>query len=364
MVSLGRWLTSALPIGVDIGSTGVRIAQLRRHRMEYELHASALVDLPPGNLENGPSDELARVLRRCLGMVTTRGRLTVAAVPDAAVEYHAVMLPENALQAAGRQAAQVIRFEVERLSTAPMDGLELDFWTLPNTNVPAPSVLGATAPRDLVLSRLQTLREAGLDCASVDASAAALCRFGVMLRPPDQQTVWGILDLGASHGTLIVCVDDTPALIRAVGTSGREWTDAVAAALNISTKSAELHKCDHGIAYTASGSSTSEPPGPVATMILGSLRTHLHEMAAEIKRSYEYVLGCYPQREVGDLMLVGGGAAMRNLPAFLHDVLAVPVRTAAEYLDEPTTTLSVPPGERARLHRFALAIGLSAGLET
>lgn len=364
MVSFGRWLTSALPIGVDIGATGVRIAQLRRHRMQYALHASAQVDFPAATPATAEAVDVTALLRRCLGMVTTRGRLSVAAVPDAAVEYHAVMLPENALQAAGRQAAQVIRFEVERLSTAPMDGLELDFWTLPNTNVPAPSVLGATAPRDLVLSRLQVVREAGLDCASVDASAAALCRFGAILRPPDQRTVWGILDLGGSRATLVVCVDDTPAVVRAVGASGKGWTDAVAAALNLSTKSAELHKCDHGIAF---GAAAGSPPGAsnsVATMILGALRTHLHEMAAEIKRSYEYVLGCYPQCEVGDLMLVGGGAAMPQLPAFLHDVLAVPVRTAAEYLDEPTTMLSVTPGERPRLHRLALAIGLSAGLES
>jgi Tfp pilus assembly PilM family ATPase len=97
----------------------------------------------------------------------------------------------------------------------------------------------------------------------------------------------------------------------------------------------------------------------VAVMLLSALRGELNEMAAEIKRSYEYVLSSYPGRRASDLVLVGGGAGMPNLPEFLSGILGIPVRRCSAYLSEPGCRLRCAAQERHRLEEFAASVGLA-----
>ena len=78
-----------------------------------------------------------------------------------------------------------------------------------------------------------------------------------------------------------------------------------------------------------------------------------------MKRSYEYVLSCYPGRRAADLVLVGGGAATRNLPEYLTDALGVGVHRASAYLERDTCRWHLSLGSQDRLEDFALAIGLT-----
>ena len=60
-----------------------------------------------------------------------------------------------------------------------------------------------------------------------------------------------------------------------------------------------------------------------------------------------------------DLVLVGGGAAMRNLPEFLSDALGIPVRRASDYLNRSTCRVSYEAQQPERFDDYALAIGLA-----
>jgi Tfp pilus assembly PilM family ATPase len=248
-----------------------------------------------------------------------------------------------------------------------------------------------------------------------------------------------VLDLGERQTRLVLCLGNVPVLARTAGTGGLAWTERIGRELQISPKAAEVHKREHGIALTGRGVRQSSPaaveevsgtpklagpatdPDPrldhsprrehaasrdlkgesassapeahasapraqLSSLLLGCLRSELTAIAAEVKRSYEYVLSCYQspgsegKRSPADLILVGGGAAMRNLPEFLRFALGIPVRRASDYLrDEPTrlrcSGVAGPSrsssGSRSRvgstveglpdhlLEVFALAVGLA-----
>ena len=117
-----------------------------------------------------------------------------------------------------------------------------------------------------------------------------------------------------------------------------------------------------GIALTGRGvraDPACAPTTELGSILTGILRGDLHDIAGEVKRSYEYVLSCYPGRRAADLLLVGGGAATRNLPEYLTDALGIGVHRASAYLERDTCHWHLSLSSHDRLEDFALAIGLT-----
>ncbi len=364
------------PIGVDVGACGVRAVQARVSEGRYTIVAAAHCERPAAAEKEAGSAPADRLLADCLQKTRFRGRRAVSGVCTPEVEFHSLDLPAAALK---NDADQVVRFEVERLMTDPPKDLEARHWTLPATSGSAPNALAVGVSHEAIQRVLKTCDAAGLVCSCVDTSATALARFAVHLREWPKGTVWGVLDLGGRSGRLVICVDECPVLVRTTGAGGRAWTQRIADALQLSFKAAEVHKRTHGIALTAvkdsvvgpgvevsNRSSVIEPLAPsgqarseLASMLLGALRFELNDLAAEVKRSYEYVLSCYPNRKATDLVLVGGGAGLPNLSEHLAGALGIPVRRPSEYLREPGCRITFAESRREPMDVYAVATGLT-----
>ncbi len=246
--------------------------------------------------------------------------------------------------------------------------VETRHWRLPQTSVPAPNAIGAGAAHEIINATIDVCAKAGLTCSDLDTTATALCRFGAALQSRPEDQVWGVLDVGDRQTRLVLCLDDTPVLVRTAGTGGRAWTQRIADALQVSFKAAEIQKRDHGIALTGRQAPVRESllapaadegtRSELASLILGAVRADLNDLASEVKRSYEYVLSCYPGRQAGDLVLCGGGSLLRYLPEFLGTALGIPVRRASSFLQ-----VSEPPLGSIGACRLRFAIEPIAPLE-
>lgn len=356
---LTRSRTAVSPIGLDLGTRGVRSAQLVRTRDSW-----AVTGLERSSSRSGAEPDSARCVeqvRSCVGRGAFRGRAVVAALAPSHLEHHALDLPA-ALMEGGSQAAQAVHHEIEQLMTLPEGEVETRHWPLPATTVPAPNALGVAARRTAVRELTELCAAAGLRCQAVDSPAVALCRLGAVLHPVRDDEVWALLDLGEQQARIIVCVDETPVIVRPLALGGEAWTELIAAALEVSPKSAEVHKREHGIALPEGRSSTqrgASSGAELATMLLGALRAELNHLASGVKQSYEYALSCYPARQAGSLILVGSGAGLKNLPEFLSATLGIEVRRASDYLQEADTRLNFGASQRDALQEYALAVGLA-----
>lgn len=238
--------------------------------------------------------------------------------------------------------------------------VETGFWVLPATDVTSPDVIGVAACRDTVMRFLDLCHEGGMRCTRIDAAPCALARFGCVLNAWRDEELWGILDLGFRQARLTLCLEETPILVRGVGGGGEAWTQLIADSLGVSSKTAEVHKRESGIAATSTGNSSEfSVPGraEIPSMLLGILRSSLNDLAAEIKRSYDYTLSCYPGRTAAGLILVGGGAALPNLARFLAVALGIDVRPASAYLDNDSCRIADASSTQDGLETFAQAIG-------
>lgn len=367
MISLRTPKVIRTPVGLDIGARGVRAAQLVRKDGAFVVSAVAAHAFA-ADTTDGEKDHfmLKRRIESCVRGGDFRGRTLITALNHPAVEFHALELPEAVLAAPSEDAQQIVQWEMARLVSAPIEEVETRFWALPETPATNSNAIGVAARKDAVMRLVSACAEAGMNCAGVNCATAGLARFGVILDPPDQDMVWGVLDLGATSSRLVLCIEQCPVLVRQVGEGGDAWTRKIADTLDISEQAAETHKCDHASAPVARGSlgkAPVEPVSDVAPLLGDALRGSLTAVASEIKRSYEYVLSCYPQHRAGRLQLVGGGAAMRNLPTFFTHALGIDVRRVSENCESGMTRIEYAESRHGPLEVTALAIGLALSAE-
>ena len=359
------------PIGLDLGASAARAAQLRRTVDGWSVQR--LVRWPvrrPVDADNADGDAspslvqatqaLATALRRSLRQRELTGRNLVAGLSQPDLELHTLELPPSTEGGPPDQAEAAARWEIERLSLFEEGTTETALWWLPRPprgGGAVPTAMGVSAPRTIVTDVSNLCRATGAVCSQIDAAACGLSRAAAVLRPPSVNEIWGILDLGARATRLILCVDDVPVLARSFDGGGQGWTQQVAQALGVSPEAAERHKCDHGITFNATGRKSGQaaddrqqandahdaPLAELANMVLSALTTDLGRITAEIVRSYEYVLECYRGRQAGDLVLAGGGAALKNLDGYLAGRLGITVRRASTYFREFATKLRLTP---------------------
>ena len=351
-------------IGIDLGSAGIRAVQLQQLGDTWEVVRIARSEAgQPGDpkLGSDPTHRAER-LKLCLRGEQFRGRAAAAAMQPPDVEFHPLELPEAVTEPNNDEARDIVRWEFSRLMKAAPEKIEVDYWLLPKAQALGPNAIGVGARRQPVADLLALCRSVGLTCVCVDATATALQRFGLHLNRWKPRDVWGILDLGFHRSRLILSVGTTPVLTRDVGPGGQTWTKHIADTLQVSVKTAEVQKREHGIALAGRGvrSDNDEPPTTeLAGIIFGALRGHLAELAAEIKRSYEYILSRYGVPEAGDLVLVGGGACLERLSEYLAVSLGIPVKGAGEYLRQPDCAVRFASTQGLDLERLAVAIGMT-----
>lgn len=349
-------------IGLDLGQFGARAVQLRQRRGVYTLANLACVHFESSNSPEALAARHSEFVHGLTSGSSFLGRSVCVSLSLPDVEFHAIDIPEQVLLQSGGQASQAIRYELERLTTLNDQSFEFGHWALPPARTQGANLMAAMTPTPKVLSTVSLCAEGGLECDCVDASPAALGRFLSLLVPDMSTHVWGVLDLGCQSAKLMLIIDGAPVLVRVVGSGGREWTKFIAESLRISPASAEIHKRDYGVGGT--GRPEASDAVRVSSLLATALRTTLTDMATEIKRSYEYVLGHYVGSEVGDLVLVGGGGATPGLPEYLHNLLGIQVRRASSYLKESGCRLEMAGSNENRLEEFAAAIGSAKEVES
>ena len=354
------------PIGLDIAESGLRLVQLRLTAGALSIHRAAVWTRNSSRAGVDPTQALQERLSRFSRQAGFVGRSTVTCLSSPIVETHLLQLPAG--DGIGEVELQkAAAWEIQRLTALDKEELQPAIWPLPSAQRDAATHMAVAAPRAEVERHLNICAAAGLDCVRVDVAACALAGLIWRLRDKPRQQVWGILDLGHQSVRLLICVDDTPVMVRSFEMGGAIWTAQIASALNLSPEAAERNKKEFGITVPAS-SSTAKPEikanggdggDQLSALIMGILRDDLLRLALETERSYEYALQCYHPRTPGDLVMVGGGALLKRLDEYLAGQLGIPVWPVGRCESDEARVLSEGLPRDSNLETCVLACGLS-----
>jgi general secretion pathway protein L len=295
-------------VGIDIGTTAVKVAVIRTAYRKVQLAGVAAVEVAQAG---GVTEAISHALRAVVGETRAFDSLAVA-IEGSRTTVKIVGLP----QTAAKTVAEVLPFELEAQLPFDLSEAVFDYRVLPGlreTKGEELGVLVGLAKTADVQARIDLATSAvGVEPERVGLGAFPIANL-VPWVPGFGEGVVAVCDLGTVSSDLLVLKNGEPVFARTIGLG------------------------------------TKGLPG-TAAKLARELRTTVAAHRAQG--------GETPTR----LYLCGGGAYVSGAEAFLSSTLEIPVEAL------PATTLEVaagglPMGDFSLTHaRFAKAIGLSLGL--
>lgn len=307
-------------IGLDIGTSAVRAAQVSSGRGAPSLISFGQVALPPGVVVDGEIRDqgaVAEAVSQLFKRTKMKGRRVVLGVANQRVVVRQVDLPY--LEEKDFRAS--LRFQVADHIPMPVDAAELDYQLLGDFHNESGErmmrVLLVAAATDMVESFVGTAATAGLEPAGVDLTPFAVARAVSPAARGESGTAGAeaIVDVGAGVTSIFVHHNGEPRFVRILLVGGDDATNALASDLGVSFDEAEAVKLDLG-----RGVGT-----PDAQKVL---QTRVASLVEEIRGSLDYYVSQEESEAVGSVIMTGGGSLTPGLVASVEQMTRIQVRRA------------------------------------
>lgn len=311
-----------MAIGLDIGSSAVRVAEVEQRRGgALRLTRHGEVNLPPGAVVDGDVLEptvVADALRKLWDSTGVRGRNVAVGLASQRVTVRQLDLPDlpdTELEAAVRLQAQ------DQLSM-PIDDALLDYVVV--ERYPAGEerqnvrVLLVAAEREMVERLLTAVTAAKLRPTLVDLDAFALLRSLATSTQVGEEAEL-IVDIGAAVTKIAVHRGGHPLFVRMVRLGGDASTRELQTVLELSWEEAEKAKLDASGALAAG--TELDPDDERA----GVLQAGVRRVIIEIGSSLDFFRSQHEGEEVRRVLLSGGASLAPKLVEELRAALELPV---------------------------------------
>lgn len=308
-------------IGLDIGTSVVRAAELSFGRGATTLERFGQVVLPDGAVRDGEvvdATAVAEALRHLWSATGFSHKNVMIGVANQRVVVRRLELPwmehDELRSSLAFQVQDVLPFAVEQSV--------IDFFPVKEFTDPTGSrMLGGllvAADRESVLTSVRAVEAAGLKVQSVD-----LCSFAV-LRSMGRQTdltvgTEALVDVGARVTNVVVHSAGVPHFVRILLMGGQDVTDAVAETMGVPADAAEALKQEFGRVRLGSELETGQ--ANVSTAVGDSSQ----DFVDEIRGSIDYYAASNAGPPIERLVVSGGGSQLSGLVDLLGSALRLPV---------------------------------------
>ncbi len=312
-------------MGLDIGTSGVRAAELSLGKHGATLERFGQVALPPGAVRDGEvidSDAVAEAIKHLWRSVKFSAKKVVLGVANQKVIVRQVDLPWLPLD----ELRSSLAYQVQDFIPMPVENAILDFHPVEELEVDGRRmlrVLLVAAARDMVTTHLDAVTKAGLNASQVDLTPFAVLRslatvdnFGAMA---DAEA---LVEVGSKVTNIVVHQNGVPRFVRVLLMGGDNVTEAVAERMGVPFEEAAGIK-HQGSLGTVPGVATSEHPADRVIESSG------HMFVEEVRGSLDYYLaqpGSVPLRRI---VVSGGGARLGGLAQRLALATRLPVDPAS-----------------------------------
>ncbi|HEX6400805.1 MAG TPA: type IV pilus assembly protein PilM [Actinomycetota bacterium] len=340
-------------IGLDVGSTAVRAAELTEGTPPSVVRA-AQVPLPPTAVENGEVKEPESV-SEALRELWTRGgfksRKVYLGVGNQRVVVREIALPVMA----EKELRQSLGFQVQEFIPMPVDEAVLDFHVIEETEIDGRQMLRlllVAAQKAMVDTLVSAVTAAKLEPLGLDLVPFALVRAvgaagaGMEL---EERGGEAIVDVGAHVTNIVVHAAGETRFVRILPSGGRDITNAIARALSVDDEVAERLKRGEVVdGDEASIEQATEVSLQRATQFVDEIRSSLEFYTAQTQGA-----------RIDRLLISGGGSKLAGLLEILRQRIPVLVEQGRVF-DHVGSQLSLSPGAQTEAEPvLATAVGLA-----
>jgi type IV pilus assembly protein PilM len=309
-------------IGLDIGSTGVRAAELSMRSVPPQLVRVANVPIAEGAVGSGEVRDPAAVadaLRELWHRGKFRSRDVILGVANQRVVVREVSLP----WLTEKELRESLPFQVQEFVPIPVEEAVLDFHILEEFEREGRRmvrILLVAAQKTMIQQIVTAAEMAKLSPVGLDLVPFAIVRSvgsidGMGLEESGGGGDEAIVEIGADVTSICVHAWGVPRFVRILPSGGRDVTAAVARALGTSDEEAELLKMGSGHGHD----------GEKHDQAMKAAVSRASSFADDIRSSLDFYQSQLPGARIGRVLLTGGGSKLAGLQRLLVERLPVPV---------------------------------------
>jgi type IV pilus assembly protein PilM len=302
-------------LGLDIGSSSVKLVQLARSGDGYETVAAGSVQIESDSDKSAQAAEIRtiRAITDCCRQAGITNKYTVSSVcgPDVAVRYFKFpAIPDEEL-------ASAIALEAEQVCPFGMEDSVLDYQIIPDEDDSVHGVLVA-ATNKVIHRKEKIMKEASLDPVMMDVDGLALLNCLSEYARCQSNHAMAVLNVGSVYSTLVIADEKCVPFVRDTNHAGTSVIKNLLQMTGLSRK-----QLDQILFGDDSGAASNEGNADEVQKVENSLEAACKDLIEDVTGTLRFYSAQRKTLFVEQIFVCGGFARAkgfidildRNLPA-------------------------------------------------
>jgi len=292
-------------VGVDIGTSSIKVVQLKETRKGPRLIKLGFTPLPRQTIVDGHvlnAQAVVDALNRVFAESKIKTRDIALSISGQAVIIRKITVP----MMTAAELDEQIQWEAEQHIPFDIKDVHVDYEVLRRRpEAGQMDLLLVAAKRDEVNDYVEIARQAKLRPVAVDIDAFTVQNLFAYNRglAPDQ--TFAIINVGASLASINIISHGVSAFTRDIANGGNYITEQIQKQLGVPFEQAEELKCQSAMG------------GGAAPQISGIIDSVCDSIAGEIQRSLDFFHATSGEQEMTRIFLTGGSS---NLPQLMNAI--------------------------------------------
>ena len=308
------WSKKKGVIGLDIGSSSIKLVELNEGKNGFKLQNLAISPLPPEAIVDGSlmdSVIIIDMIRELIANTKTKTKDVVISISGHSVIVKKINLPFMT----EAELEESIQWEAERYIPFDINDVNIDFQILGSgpENPEVMDVILVAAKKDIINDYISVIIESGLNPVIIDVDAFALENMLAINYEIEKEEIIAIANVGASTTNINIIKDNVSAFTRDIFKGGNQVTEEIQRQLHIDYEEAEKIKVGSKVDTTSQAT------------IQDVLKTASESLAMEIGSSLDFFQSTTTYEKINKFYLSGGGSKVKDFDLILQQQIGIPV---------------------------------------
>lgn len=337
-------------VGLDIGTSSIKVAQVKTTKKGIHLQAFDSIMLPPDTIRDGQvmhAPQLSERIQEVFALNKLRHKKVAVSLSGHSVIIKKISLPEMTVE----ELEDSIQWEAEQYIPFDINDVNVDAQIInPHAGQGQMDVLLVAAKKAVIEEFIEVVRDARVDPVVVDVDAFALYNaFELNFQVSAEETV-ALINVGASTININVVADGVTAFTRDITVGGNQLTEEISKQFAVPWEEAEHMKTSSETTLSMSG---------VLREVQRISERVSENLVSEIQRSLDFFAATSMNADISSIFLSGGAALQSGLIEGLERRLGAEVRAL-----NPFANLIIDPNkfDLALLQRMAPVAAIAVGL--
>ena len=300
-------------VGLDIGSSSVKVVELARTGQDYDLVSLGLEPLGQDVVADGSIMD-ALLVSSAIKKILADNKIKPGEVATS-VSGHSVIVKRITLSATSdAEIASAISYEAQQHIPFDVADVNVSYQVMgPAAAGGGTDIMLVAVKREKILNHTNVLSQAGMVPMVVDIDALALQNAFEVNYDPAPGALVALLNIGASTMNINIVRDGTPLFIRDVSVGGNQYTDTLQKELDLSFEDAERLKQGHPL------------PNVSADAAVPHVRSVSEILLLEIQKTFDFFRQTTSPENIQAIYLAGGTVKIGGLLGLLKEEFHVPI---------------------------------------